>query len=116
MDLNQTFFTLLLQILPLNQIKSELAATESDALSFDSSTNPTQLAFNALGGKLTVSSRVSDKNSGDIGHPIQYDGDAKRWYINVSAASTDNQIGIAVSDYAVAGLGSATPRTFVQEM
>ena len=93
-----------------NQIK--LAITESDALTFDSSTNPTNLEFNADGGKLTVSSRVSDKRSGDIGHPIQYDGDAKRWYINVSTASTDNQIGIAVSDYAVAGLGSATSRTF----
>ena len=93
-----------------NQIK--LAITESDALTFDSSTNPTNLEFNSDGGKLTVSSRVSDKRSGDIGHPIQYDGDAKRWYINVSTASTDNQIGIAVSDYAVAGLGSATSRTF----
>ena len=107
---NTLYFAISDSAIEPNQIR--LAATESDALAFNASTNPTSLSFNALGGKLTVQSRVSDKNSGDIGHPIQYDGDAKRWYINVSTASTDNQIGIAVSDYAVAGLGSATSRTF----
>ena len=100
----------------LTNAQLKLAATESDALTFDASTNPTNLSFNAEGGNLSVVSRVSDKNSGDIGHPIQYNTDAKRWYINVSTASTDNQIGIAVSDYAVAGLGSATPRTFINRL
>ena len=100
----------------LTNAQLKLAATESDALTFDASTNPTNLSFNAEGGNLSVVSRVSDKNSGDIGHPIQYNTDAKRWYINVSTASTDNQIGIAVSDYAVAGLGSATPRSFINRL
>ena len=100
----------------LTNAQLKLAATESDALTFDASTNPTNLTFNAEGGNLSVVSRVSDKNSGDIGHPIQYNTDAKRWYINVSTASTDNQIGIAVSDYAVAGLGSATPRSFINRL
>ena len=107
---NTLYFAITDSSLESNQIR--IAATESDALTFDSSTNPTQLDFNALGGKLTIASRVSDKRSGDIGHPIQYNNDAKRWFINVSTASTENQIGIAVSDYAVAGLGSATSRTF----
>ena len=100
----------------LTNAQLKLAATESDALTFDASTNPTNLSFNAEGGNLSVVSRVSDKNSGDIGHPIQYNTDAKKWYINVSTASTDNQIGIAVSDYAVAGLGSATPRSFINRL
>jgi len=100
----------------LTNAQLKLAATESDALTFDASTNPTNLSFNAEGGNLSIVSRVSDKNSGDIGHPIQYNTDAKKWYINVSTASTDNQIGIAVSDYAVAGLGSATPRTFINRL
>ena len=107
---NVLYFVIADSAIDPNQIR--IAATESDALTFDASTNPNQLTFNSLGGKLTISSRVSDKRSGDIGHPIQYDDDAKRWYINVSTASTDNQIGIAVSDYAVAGLGSATSRSF----
>ncbi len=40
------------------------------------------------GTNLTVLSRVTDKDSGDVGHPVQYDG--SQWYINVS--STGNTI------------------------
>ena len=40
------------------------------------------------GDKLKVLSRVTDKESGDVGHPVQYDG--SQWYINVS--STGNTI------------------------
>ena len=48
-----------------NTIK--LAKTETDAK------NASALTINNLGGTLSVVSRVSDKNSGDIGHPIQFD-------------------------------------------
>jgi len=112
LEQNTLYYAVVDTTLEDNQIK--LSATESDALTFDASTNPNNLTFNAEGGNLSVVSRVSDKNSGDIGHPIQYDNSAKKWYINVSTASTDNQIGIAVSDFAVAGLGSATTRTFIK--
>ena len=37
------------------------------------------------GTNLKVTTRVSDKESGDIGHPVQYDGSAGQWYITVSA-------------------------------
>ena len=42
------------------------------------------------GNNLTVLSRVTDKESGDEGHPIKYDNTLKQWYINVD--STDNTI------------------------
>ena len=93
-----------------NAIK--LAATESDAVSFDASTNPVNLTFNAEGGNLSVVSRVSDKNSGDIGHPIQYDSSQSQWYVNVSTAATDNQIYSTVVGLGTVILGEATPRTF----
>jgi len=38
---------------------------------------------------LTIKSRVSDKDAGDIGSPIQWDADEGNWYINVKY---DNQI------------------------
>jgi len=114
LDPNKVYYAIVDSALETNQIK--LAATQSDALTFDESTNPVNVEFNAEGGNLSILSRVSDKNSGDIGHPIQYDNSAKKWYINVSTASTDNAIGIAVSDFAVAGLGSATSRTFVKRL
>ena len=43
----------------------KLAKTETDAK------NASGLTINNLGGSLKIVSRVSDKNSGDIGHPIQ---------------------------------------------
>ena len=45
----------------------KVARTLNDAL------EGTALTINNTGGELTVVSRVSDKKSGDIGHPIQFD-------------------------------------------
>ena len=43
---------------------------------------------------LKVVSRVSDKNSGDIGHPVQYigTGNTTGWYVNVATAATENTL------------------------
>jgi len=57
-----------------NTIK--LAATESEALSGQE--------INVFGGtNLKIQSRVSDKSSGDVRHPIQWDSIREQWYINV---------------------------------
>jgi len=111
---NNVYYAIVDATLSDNQLK--IAATESDALTFDASTNPTNLEFNAEGGKLSVVSRVSDKNSGDIGHPIQYDTSAKKWYVKVSTASTDNQIHTVINNLTTVGLGSATSRTFINRL
>ena len=45
----------------------------------------------AIGGtNLTVLSRVTDKECGDVGHPVQFDSNLKQWYITVN--SIDNTI------------------------
>ena len=84
----------------------KLAKTLNDALDG----NP--LTINEKGGLLKVVSRVSDKNSGEIGHPIQYDTTNSQWYINVSTATTENSIYPVIVGLGTTGLGSATPRTF----
>ena len=89
----------------------KIAATQSDALSYNN-TNPTNLEFNSNGGVLKVVSRVSDKNSGDIGHPIQYNTNEGRWYVNVSTSSTDNTIYPALISLGTTSLGASTPRTY----
>ena len=38
------------------------------------------------GTNLKVLSRVTDKNSGDVGHPVQWDG--SQWYVNVKDGNT----------------------------
>ena len=87
----------------------QLAKTETDAK------NATDIPINNLGGTLTIVSRVSDKNSGDIGHPIQFDTAENQWFIKVAAASTENQIyNDVITGLGAAVLGDATPRTFVK--
>ena len=66
-----------------------------------------------MGGKLKVQSRVSDKNCGDIGHPVQYDSSRKQWYITVSSDTAKNNIYATVNSLGTAGLGAATARSFI---
>ena len=88
----------------------KLAKTLNDAL------NDNSLDLNGNGGLLKVVSRVSDKNAGDIGHPIQYigTGNTTGWYINVSTASTENTIYSTINTLGVGELGAATPRSFIK--
>ena len=51
----------------------------SDAFAIDILTQKTS--------NLKIVSRVSDKSSGDIGHPIQWDSTNEQWYLNVNAGN-----------------------------
>ena len=101
---NQIYYAIV-SGLSANQLK--LAQTLNDAL------DGSEITINDKGGILTILSRVSDKNSGDIGHPIQYDSSNGQWYISVGTASTDNNIYSNLISLGTAGLGNATPRTFI---
>jgi len=72
-----------------------------------------QIALNNGGGVLSIVSRVSDKNSGDIGHPIQYDETQNQWYIQVSSASTERSLYDTIVGLGTTGLGDATSRTYI---
>jgi hypothetical protein len=93
------------------QIK--VAKTLNDALTH-TSTNSKNISFNTKGGNLKVVSRVSDKNSGDIGHPIQYDSSLGQWYVKVSSASTENGIYNIIAGIGSTSLGLATPRSYIK--
>ena len=88
-----------------SQIK--LAATQNEAIAG----NP--IIINNLGGTLKIVSRVSDKKSGDIGHPIQYNNSVGQWYINVSTASSENTIYSSIVSLGSGVLGDSTPRTYI---
>jgi len=91
----------------LNTDQVRLAKTLNDALA------ASQVTINSSGGRLKIVSRVSDKNSGDIGHPIQYDTTENQWYINVATAATDNNLSTKIVSLGTTSLGAATPRTFI---
>jgi hypothetical protein len=83
-----------------------IAKTLSDAI--NGSTTATAITLNNKGGTLSIVSRVSDKNPGEIGHPVQFDN---QWYINVDV--TNNQIYDVINSSGVSGLGNATTRSYV---
>ncbi len=91
-----------------NQVK--IAKTINDAISL----NPVSL--NNRGGSLSVVSRVSDKNSGDIGHPIQFDATQQQWFVKVATASTENNIYSTIVSLGSTVIGEATPRTYINRL
>jgi len=89
--------------LPENRVK--VAETFNNAL------GNIEIPINKKGGNLTISSRVSDKKSGEIGHPIQWDSANNNWYINVdqnnSIYNTINSLGTSIID-------DSTTKTFIE--
>ena len=65
------------------------------------------------GTKLKIESRVSDKDSGEIGSPIQFDPVNSNWYIH---AATDNQIYTTMNTLGVGNLGNNTPVSFIKRI
>ena len=76
--------------------------------------NDEALTINNSGGLLKIVSRVSDKNSGEIGHPIQFDDSQGQWYVNVATAATENSIYPIIVSLGTTSLGAATPRTSIK--
>ena len=87
------------------QIK--IAQTQNDAIS------ATPIIINTKGGTLKVVSRVSDKNPGEIGHPIQFDIVQGQWYIEVATAPNENTLYPTLVSLGSTVLGDATPRTYI---
>lgn len=82
------------------------------ATSFTNAT--TNNALTIYGGtELKIFSRVSDKDSGDIGSPIQYDTQNNNWYITVNS---NNSIYNQLSTLGVAVLSETTDLTYVKRI
>jgi hypothetical protein len=66
--------------------------------------------INNNGQFLRIESRVSDKLTGEIGHPIQWDNNVSNWYITVNP--TNNEIYDSILNSGVSVLGESSSRTF----
>lgn len=95
-----TLYYVITQGLSANQIK--LAATYNDYVS-----NLPITLYSIETSNLTVVSSVSDKVSGEIGHPIQYDSTNSHWYITVQSGSTLRSIFNSITD-------ANTARTYIK--
>lgn len=89
--------------LAANKIK--LAETYNNAL------NNNAITLNRKGGILRVTSRVSDRVCGELGHPVQWDSINSNWYVNVDP---NNQIYSQFNTLGVSVLGTSTPNIFVK--
>jgi hypothetical protein len=81
------------------------------AKSLNDAIGVSEISINNRGQFLRVESRISDKLSGEIGHPIQWDTERSNWYINVD--TTSNQIYDNIRTLGVSRLGQSTSRTFL---
>jgi hypothetical protein len=83
-------------------------------LASSASNATTGTAITVYGGtNLKILSRVSDKISGDVGHPVQYDSTNSQWYINTNANSG---IYTALNTLGVAGLTVRTEPSYVKRI
>jgi hypothetical protein len=80
------------------------------AKSFNDAIRNTEIDINNVGQFLRVESRVSDKRSGEIGHPIQWDSLVSNWYI--TANTSNNAIYNSIKTLGESVLGESTSRTF----
>jgi len=101
LDHNRLYYAITVGI---NSDQVKLSQTLNDTISASA------VVVNSKGGILQIQSRVSDKKSGDISHPVQYDSSNSQWYINVS--SEQNQIYDTLVGLGTASLGEASPKTF----
>ena len=105
---NRIYYAIVNQNSGVGNTSIQLAETKNQALSGNA------ITINNNGGLLTIESRVSDKRPGDIGHPVQFDAVRKNWYVNVSAANTDNNLYSTVVGLGTTSLGQKTPTTFIK--
>ena len=100
-------------------ITSSINGTRSDGVTL--TTSQIQLASSAsnastgtpitvyAGTNLRILSRVSDKNAGDIGSPVQYDSTNKQWFIHTNA---NNGIYNILNSLGVANLSIRTEPSY----
>ena len=105
---NRIYYAIVNQNSGVGNTSIQLAETKNQALGGNA------ITINNNGGSLTIESRVSDKRPGDVGHPVQFDSIRKNWYINVSSASTDNNLYSNIVGLGTTSLGQKTPSTFIR--
>ena len=89
----------------------ELASSKSNA--------DLGVAIDVTGGtNLKVLSRVTDKESGDIGHPIQWDSTKNNWYIATNSQADQNSQGATLFAYLVSieSAGVKTEPSYVKRI
>jgi len=105
---NRIYYAIVNQTSGVGNTSIQLSETLNESL------NGNAIDINNNGGILKVVSRVSDKQPGSIGHPIQFDIANRNWYINVSSASTENYLYSRIVGLGTTTLGVRSPKTYIK--
>ena len=93
-------------VIKIDAVNFKVAASLQNAL------NNSEL--DVIGGQnLRAKSRVVDKISGEVGHPVQFDSDNSNWYVTTS---DNNEIFQQIESRGVAGIGDRTKISFVKRI
>ncbi len=65
------------------------------------------------GSQIKILSRVSEKNVGEIGHPVQFDSTNNNWFV---VSESSNEIFNTIDSLGVAGIGARTEPTFLKRI
>ena len=97
-------------VIRIDATKFKLASTKSNAELGE--------VLTVYGGtNLKILSRVTDKDSGDVGHPIQWDGGNNNWYIcvnGIAGGQPPSTLYTAVAAMKTAGTPAKTEPTYVK--
>ncbi len=105
LDLNTVYYAITNSTAGIGSTEIRLASTLDDAKNGSLSSSAVSI-YTAKNANLKVVSRVSDKVSGDIGHPIQFDSVNNQWFISVKSGS---DLYNAISSSGI----SVSPRTYI---
>jgi len=105
---NKVYYAIVNQTAGAGNTSIQLSETVNEAL------NGNPIDINNNGGLLKIISRVSDKQPGEVGHPVQFDVASRNWYINVSSASTENNLYTKIVGLGTTSLGPRSPRTYIR--
>ena len=105
---NRVYYAIVNQTVGAGNTSIQLSETVNEAL------NGNAIDINNNGGRLKIVSRVSDKQPGEVGHPIQFDFANRNWYVNVSSASTENNLYTRIVGLGTTTLGARSPRTYIK--
>jgi len=107
-EFNTVYHAITNDVASINANQIKLAQSLNDAI------NDNEITLNNKGGTLQIVSRVSDKNPGELGHPVGFDTVQGQWFVNVATAASENSIYPTLAALPTPNPGDKTSRSYIK--
>jgi len=105
---NSVYYAITNAVAGIGSHQIKLAQTLNDAINDD------EITLNSKGGTLSIVSRVSDKQPGELGHPVGFDTVQGQWFVNVATAASENSIYTTLQVRPTPNVGDLTSRSYIK--